>query len=1148
MRNNPLYYINPSSLSVIPNANGNAQDIAVHVEPGAKMRVYCKNIPEFGYADDKSFREWTLSGRNRRLSASGNPPYTVYARLSKTEQTGYLVFAPKTEAGGEWQDKYEPVTMEGGGTAYEDYWYIRLGNVTEPTGGQRELTLDTGILGTDQYNNDWQMIPDRQPLRVVIINSKASGTPYVEWGGQITLTPHLIRGWDTDADDMVTRWVITRDTGDAAADEAWNHPSGPGSDREILNGFIILNHPQTGTDDMNGAVSATFHITAYGPDPTGATQDIGPLDSGDITILAETLEQYELVTSSDIVSYDDTTGSRQPDEDIDITVNSIKQNGEMSRLTLSRILSAGLRLFCHFYTDDDGSSDSGSSGSGSSGSGSSDSDSSEEDLPDDSELEFDADGVARLPVRAFSASRRNARLILRKTKGELMEDVAARSIGYTQSGKSGESPYAVQTDLVMSSVRCNQDNHPISDTSLSVNVRMYQGKEEVQFIFSNVWYNGARMTWSAALHKWVLPDSGVSAGYDGQKLTVYYTTSATIAEKDEISVEVQSVEEDPEDAVSRLFVLTVTAVQDAKPASVLELSTSGFFYDASSSGKAVEPKTRTITIRLRAGDNYCSFANASDITVSLISGVTKSGPSIRQDDDTTASVALNIAAQAGPSGIVRITASGTYGGQTYTASGSVAVEPIKRGAVGPSGKTGKFTYFGGVFDKTDDQTIFIVNDLQSPYFLFNTAGGEQKWAYTPGENPEGGETTMADMIGDPTEGGSSAAYWTRMTDEFNYLITKAMFAEGGMLGSAIFSGDWEISGDGQIGLFPFNGKDIISAYLPNNERLNVSPYTLFDSTKPTSDGDYLAERSDFTEWQIGPAPTPSDPDSWKTAETIGTYELEAGVLYFIRTDFIASGEGRHLMELYLHGGNPENPQTHISGISMDDGTYEQHPKIIFFRVSLTGSYTFRVYAEKVDNKWGALHIERWILAIARFAPRYAVDLKTGMVLQGYGFSSGAIRRNRTIIDSSTVDYYTLPYGQEARELNLDLCGSWVDIRFGHRVLLQLPMYCRGGGYTTAEKDRARSFVGTKILIYITDGRIDYYDGNTTLLGQFCYRHAKDDPEEELPSREYAVIHEVSAATDMLQGYFLELECYSDLDAEGYEVIAWRVNTNGRFEA
>ena len=197
-RASSVYYIAPSAISIVPNCNGTTSDLAVTISRGAKVRVYYPDIADLDISiATNTYIEWTIKGRNRRLAKS-DKPYAIYARLKKTDLTdGYLVFAakePDTTAG-EWMDPYtlSPNTSSTAGTTTtdrsngkhtwkpipsrqaekgrSDYWWLKLGDVSAPAEGKRTVTLDTGILGTEQYNNGWRLNPDDlpdKPLRIVL--------------------------------------------------------------------------------------------------------------------------------------------------------------------------------------------------------------------------------------------------------------------------------------------------------------------------------------------------------------------------------------------------------------------------------------------------------------------------------------------------------------------------------------------------------------------------------------------------------------------------------------------------------------------------------------------------------------------------------------------------------------------------------------------------------------------------------------------------------------------------------------------------------------------------------------------------------------------------------------------------------------------
>lgn len=203
-RTSSVYYIAPSDISIVPNCNGTVSDLAVTISRGAKVRVYYPSIFALGMVDG-TYQEWTLRGRNRRL-ADPEKPYTIYARLRKAEDPtsstslatahadAYLVFAKQVkDANNEWIDPYilspnpsatSPLNNITGadGAKYSwppiparqteqgrtGYWWVKLGTVSAPDeNNQRTVDLDTGILGTEEYNNRWRLNPDDLPDRAV---------------------------------------------------------------------------------------------------------------------------------------------------------------------------------------------------------------------------------------------------------------------------------------------------------------------------------------------------------------------------------------------------------------------------------------------------------------------------------------------------------------------------------------------------------------------------------------------------------------------------------------------------------------------------------------------------------------------------------------------------------------------------------------------------------------------------------------------------------------------------------------------------------------------------------------------------------------------------------------------------------------------
>lgn len=398
-RKSPVHYIAPSAVSIVPNANNTASDLAVYVARGTKVKVYSPGIKELGMVNE-TYQEWTLTGRNRRL-ADATKPYTLYARLSKTNKTdGYLVFAPMKDRNvgveGEqpdWHDKYNYPTVEGmtdidGALTDQNYWYIKLGEVGEPKDGQRTVDLDTGILTTDQYNMEWSTNPADMPLRVeigcTIGDEDAGPTPYVPAGSQLVLTASLMRGWvDAAKEESFDHWEISRNTGDADADAAW--PDNVRKEAFAESGSITITHVRGDGDDFRGLVAVPFTVTAMRrkaepepepePEPeenaentenTEVTENTGEQDNagesegqegGDeqpvtyesiastsITIYAESAETYEIVLSDRKVVYNAETHTYTPEDGVTIRIRTTDQHGDAADITYGQLEIACLSL------------------------------------------------------------------------------------------------------------------------------------------------------------------------------------------------------------------------------------------------------------------------------------------------------------------------------------------------------------------------------------------------------------------------------------------------------------------------------------------------------------------------------------------------------------------------------------------------------------------------------------------------------------------------------------------------------------------------------------------------------------------------------------------------------------------------------------
>lgn len=351
MRTSPVHYIAPSAITLTPNANNSPNDIAVFISRNTVIKVYS---PMVGLDTiDGEYQEWVLTGRNRRL-ADTDKPYTIYARLPKAEDSkgnGYLVFAPKTFVDSVWTDKYNHVTTEGltditGATTDADNWYIRLGDVSLPESGERTINLDTGILGTEQFNTEWALNPDALPLRIylsaMIGNKDAGPKPYVYWGETLVLTATLTEGWTATEIQRFDHWEVTRDSGNATADSAWNaiDRSATFGQTGIIN--LVHGRGQGNTDDFNSAVNTTFVINAMENTGTEENPVYAVLKSASINIMAETWETYVLSLSADMMTYNPQAGTYSPANGISAKVRATDQKSETFLLTNGQVSDAGL--------------------------------------------------------------------------------------------------------------------------------------------------------------------------------------------------------------------------------------------------------------------------------------------------------------------------------------------------------------------------------------------------------------------------------------------------------------------------------------------------------------------------------------------------------------------------------------------------------------------------------------------------------------------------------------------------------------------------------------------------------------------------------------------------------------------------------------
>lgn len=159
-------------------------------------------------------------------------------------------------------------------------------------------------------------------------------------------------------------------------------------------------------------------------------------------------------------------------------------------------------------------------------------------------------------------------------------------------------------------------------------------------------------------------------------------------------------------------------------------------------------------------------------------------------------------------------------------SNSFSVSTIEDGE---QGKRGRFYYYAGEFDSTNDDDTFVINDAQAPFFKHIESGQTRYHVFNPDGNPDH-DLTMEEMWAISNNWNNRP--WEAMTNDFKYLITEAIFSNFAHFGSAIISGDWMISQYGTI--FDAQGEEheIDSPTATYNSYTYENAYTLFDANYP----------------------------------------------------------------------------------------------------------------------------------------------------------------------------------------------------------------------------------------------------------------------------------------------------------------------------
>lgn len=138
------YRISYQGVSMTENALENPNLIQVGVVPGCTIMVAPQKSYGIDYLPNGEYRSWTLTGYNTRLNRT--EAHYIYARLERDSDDAMVLFSV---------NDYATDGSIGGENPSEDFYYIRIGNITatDSLGAatlDREITLDYGKLSTPE--------------------------------------------------------------------------------------------------------------------------------------------------------------------------------------------------------------------------------------------------------------------------------------------------------------------------------------------------------------------------------------------------------------------------------------------------------------------------------------------------------------------------------------------------------------------------------------------------------------------------------------------------------------------------------------------------------------------------------------------------------------------------------------------------------------------------------------------------------------------------------------------------------------------------------------------------------------------------------------------------------------------------------------
>ena len=444
-----------------------------------------------------------------------------------------------------------------------------------------------------------------------------------------------------------------------------------------------------------------------------------------------------------------------------------------------------------------------------------------------------------------------------------------------------------------------------------------------------------------------------------------------------------------------------------------------------SNGNVKAQKVTSVIFSLNVGTHTATVTSCA-------SGAKPTGVTVQSQADNAVTITVGTSATAsGLSSGVTFTVTGTYDGKTYSATVTVALigstqgeqgAPGSPGGTGPRGKIGRFFYYAQEWSNSDTIS-YTVSDAEAPYFLYNY----NYWVFNPTAN---GTYTMAEM-GTPS---SSSANWQIMTSDFKYIITEAIFGDYAHFGSAIINGDWMLSTHGKTDNESVTQDSVISGKIiktSSTSDFSLKPYTLFLTSNPIDSLSTILESS----------------SSYTISASANTYNITSSYLYKGYTYRLTITGKKNSSDSTVYVRIYNASYGSYQAISIPNTT--NNTSIITFQVDTSATWYIQLYQPTLpSSSQGGATVSYVNFRRLLFAPKYAVDLKTGVSYQTQIYASGGLRSPFTYMTSGgsfSTDFNDNVAVYSGSETSYSL--PWDASQSGRKVVIT--NYYWNGNYSTS---------------------------------------------------------------------------------------------------